>query len=64
MLGNSVNIIGINSAGITSKMQSFDKVLFDITTSVFMLQETKRKIYSANMNATNLENYQVFELRR
>ena len=64
VLGNSVNIIGINAAGITSKMESFNKVLFDVHPSVFMLQETKRKINAPKMNATNLENYQVFELRR
>ena len=64
MIGKSVNIVGINAAGITSKMQAFDKVLFDTHPSVFMLQETKRKLHAPKMNAKNLENYQVFELRR
>ena len=64
MYGNNVNIIGINAAGLTSKMQTFDKVLFDIHPSVFILQETKRKMHAPKMNAKNLENYQVFELRR
>ena len=62
--GNNVSIIGINVAGITSKMQAFDKVLFDIHPSVFMLQETKRKTYAPKINAKNLLNYQVSELRR
>ena len=64
MIGQSVNVIGINAAGITSKMQTFDKVLFDKHPSIFMLQETKRKINAPKMNAKNLVNYQVFELRR
>ena len=64
MSGNDVNIIGINVAGIASKMHAFDKVLFDIHPSVFILQETKRKTYAPKMSAKNLLNYQVFELRR
>ena len=64
MPSNSVNIIQINAAGITSKMNSFDKLLFDICQSVFILQETKRKLNAPKMRAKNLENYQAFELRR
>ena len=64
VIGKSVNIVGINSAGITSKIQSFDKLLFDIKPSIFMLQETKRKQGAPKMKAHNLDNYQVFELRR
>ena len=64
MFGQCVKIIGINTAGITSKMDSFDKVLYDIQPSIFMLQETKRKVGCAKMKAKNLENFQVFELRR
>ena len=45
-------------------MESFDKVLEDKKPSVWMLQETKQKIHDAKMSATNLINYQVFELRR
>ena len=30
MIGKGVCIIGINAAGITSKIDSFDKVLYDI----------------------------------
>ena len=63
-IGKSVNIIGINAAGITSKIDSFDKMLFDKNPSVFMLQETKRRINAPKMKADNLTNYQVFELRR
>ena len=64
MIGQSVTIVGINAAGVTSKMESFDKMLFDMQPSVFMLQETKRKLGDPEMKAKNLINYQVFELRR
>ena len=63
-MGKSLNIIGINSAGIASKMDSFDKVLYDIKPSIFMLQETKRRLNAPKFKAKNLENYQLFELRR
>ena len=43
MIGNMIRVIAINAAGITSKMQSFDKVLCDRKPSIWMLQETKRK---------------------
>ena len=45
-------------------MESFDKVLYDIRPSIFMLQETKRKKCSGKMKTNNLDNFQVFELRR
>ena len=53
VIGKSVNIVGINSAGITSKIQSFDKLLFDIKPSIFMLQETKQKQGAPKMKAHN-----------
>ena len=56
MIGKSVIIVGINAAGITSKIQSFDKLLFDIKPSVFMIQETKQKHGATDMKADNLEN--------
>ena len=45
-------------------MESFDKVLYDIRPSIFMLQESKRKTGSGKMKAKNLDNFQVFELIR
>ena len=63
-MDKNINIIGINAAGITSKVESFDKLLFDINPSIFMLQETKRRINAPKIRAQNLANYQVFELRR
>ena len=62
--GDKIRIIAINSAGITSKIESFDKVLFDRKPSIWFLQETKRKFTDSKMKAKNLINYQIFELRR
>ena len=64
MLGKSVSVLGINTAEITSKIQSFDKLLFDAQPSIFMLQESKRRVNAPQLKTTNLCNYQVFELRR
>ena len=57
MYGNNCNKIG-------NKMESFNKVLGDLTPSVFTLQETKRKLSDPPIKANNLSNYQVFELKR
>ena len=64
VIGQSVVIVGVNAAGITSKMDSFDKLLFDLKPSIWMIQETKRKQTSPKMRSENLINYQVFEMLR
>ena len=63
VIGQSIIIVGINAAGITSKMDSFDKLLFDLQPSIWMLQETKRKQISPKMKAKNSK-LQVFEMCR
>ena len=57
-------VIGVNAAGITSKVESFDKMLFDIKPFVWFIQETKRKITDTKIKANNLINYQIFEIKR
>ena len=64
MLGQSLVIVGVNVAGITSKIDSFDKLIFHIKPSVWMMQETKRKQSSPKLTSPNMINYQIFELRR
>ena len=49
MAGNKMCVIGINAAGITSKMDSFDKMLFDRSPSIWMMQETKRRSSDAKI---------------
>ena len=55
---------GNNCNGIKSKIDSFDKVLYDLQPCVFSIQETKRKISDPILKSHNLHNYQIFELRR
>ena len=64
MIGKSVIFVGINAAGITSKIESFDKVLFDLKPTIWMMQETKRGNSQASLKSKNLQNYQIFELNR
>ena len=64
MVGKSICVIGINAAGITSKIDSFDKMLFDRNPSIWMMQETKRRSTDAKIKSNNLVNYQVYELKR
>ena len=57
-------VIGINAAGITSKIDSFDKMLFDRSPAIWMMQETKRRSVDSKIKSKNLMNYQVYELKR
>ena len=45
-------------------MESFNKMLSDLVPSFFALQETKKKLSDPPLRASNLINYQVFELKR
>ena len=62
--GKSVTMIGINSAGITSKLESFDKLLCDVQPTIWFMQETKRNKNQSELKSNNLQNYQIFELKR
>ena len=64
MTGKSVTFIGANAAGITSKLASFDKLLFDLKPTVWFMQETKRNNNQPSLKSENLQNYQIFELKR
>jgi hypothetical protein len=56
MVGKSIIIVGINAAGITHKMDLFEKLLFDLQPSIWMMQETKLKVSNPRMKANNLNN--------
>ena len=64
MTGQSLRVVGINAAGITSKLHSFDKLIFDRKPAIWMIQETKRKTTDPQIKTNNLINYQIFELKR
>ena len=54
-------MVGVNAAGIFSKLTSFDDMLFTLSPSVFFIQETK--LYTAGkIKTTNSQKYQIFEL--
>ena len=53
-----------NCDKLGNKLETFNKVLNDLTPSVFILEETKRKLADPPLKVSNLNNYQVFELRR
>ena len=57
-------VLGINASGLSSKVESFDKVLFDRKPSIWFIQETKRKPTDPRIKAKNFINYQVFEMQR
>ena len=41
MIGKELVILGINAAGIKSKLDSFDKLIFDLKPSIWLMQESK-----------------------
>ena len=52
--------MGVNCAGLKSKMKTFKKVILELQPSVFLLEETKYK----ESGRFKLENYEIFELVR
>ena len=59
-MSSSLRFLGVNAAGLGSKMTTFKKILFELKPSVFFVQETKLR----NEGRLKLENYQMFELIR
>ena len=56
-------LVGFNSAGLSSKLDSFDHILTTIQPSVFFIQETKLR-KQGKIKTQNSKNYQIFELVR
>ena len=61
LLKKSLRFLGVNTAGLKSKLTSFKKVITDLKPSVFFLQETKFK-EEGNIKLGN--DYIVYELLR
>ena len=59
-MSSSLRFLGVNAAGLGSKMTTFKKILLELKPSVFFVQETKLR----NEGRLKLENYQMFELIR
>ena len=56
----SLRFLGVNAAGLKSKMLTFKKVIEELKPSVFFIEETKYK----DGNLFKLENYVIYELNR
>ena len=57
---NKVRFLGVNSAGISSKLHSFKNVVNALQPSVFFIQETKLK----RQGKLKLDNFIIYELNR
>ena len=55
--------MGVNAAGISSKLQSFKNVVRKVNPSIFFIEETKLK-RPGKLNHENLSKYVVYELNR
>jgi exonuclease III len=55
--------MGVNCAGLSSKVKSFDNILFTYNPSIFFLQETKMR-RPGKIKSDNIDKYFVYELTR
>ena len=59
-ISKKLRFLGVNSAGLGSKMTTFKKVLHELEPTVFFVQETKFR----NYGKLKVENYVIYELLR
>ena len=59
----SLNLVGANAAGLSSKFDSFDKLLSEIIPGVFFIQETKLR-KEGKIKTENASKYQIYERLR
>ena len=55
-------LIGVNAAGLNSKLQSFDTILSELEPSVFFIQESKMK-ENQQLKTAHSSEYRIFKLR-
>ena len=60
---SSLKIIGVNSAGLSSKIKSFEYLLNSVNPAIFLIQETKKKT-TGKIKCENSKKYQIYELVR
>ena len=56
-------LVGVNAAGISSKLDSFDDMLTALSPTVFFIEETKVS-RGGKIKTNNSQKYQIFELVR
>ena len=62
-INSELRLVGINSAGLSSKLASFDKMLKDLQPGIFFVEETKLK-RQGKIKTEHSEKYVIFELVR
>ena len=60
---NKVIFVGVNAAGLSSKLASFDDMLETVQPTVFFIEETKLKT-GGKIKSKNSSSFQIFELNR
>ena len=60
---NKLVLVGVNCAGLSSKLTSFDNLLSTLNPTVFFLEETKMST-GGKIKTENSQKYQIFELVR
>ena len=59
----NIRCIGVNAAGLMSKLESFDFILYSLKPSIFSVQETK--VYRpGKIKTDHSKNYTIYELHR
>ena len=56
-------LVGINLSGLSSKLDSFGKMLDDLSPSVLVVEETKTK-RQGRIQVKNCEKYFIYDLNR
>ena len=59
-LSNELVLVGVNAAGMSSKLFSFDKLLADTKPGVFFIEETKMR-KEGKIKTAHSANYQIYE---
>ena len=60
---NELVLMGVNAAGISNKLPSFDSLLLSINPTVFFIEETKLSS-GGKIKTENSRNYEIFEQNR
>ena len=60
---NKVRLMGVNAAGISSKLHSLNNVIRKLSPSIFFIQETKLK-RQGKLKIENPSKYIIYELNR
>ena len=59
-VNHELDLLGVNAAGLSSKLYSFDNLLAEIKPGVFFIEETKMRT-EGKIKTENSSNYQIFE---